>query len=323
MSATVFDEIRAASARVMRGAEFVRIDEGRLADLGAELLEMPPPSADFDPGHRRIDGDEATVAFIVTLNAINFGSGYFPYLAKRPGKSGYMTVSTCLRERTERCGHWSAAELRELDAAACASVFEQDLGVPEAAELMDLFAQALRDLGGYVSEHHEGRFALLVAAAGGSAAALVDALTSIPFYRDVVRYADFDVPFYKRAQITASDLWLAFDGKNHGAFRDISQLTIFADNLVPHVLRTKGVLVYGDDLARRIDEGELIPAGSPEEVEIRAGALDAVERCVAGLRQRGFGLTAQKADQLLWVAGHSPEMKALPRGVVRGRADPG
>jgi hypothetical protein len=317
VSGSVFDEIRAASARVMQSAKSVRIDESRLPDLGAELLDMPSPGVEFDPGHQRVDGDEATVAFIVTLNAINFGSGYFPYLKKRPGKSGYMTVSTCLRERTERCGHWRAAELADLDAEKCAAVFEQDLAVPEAAELMGLFAQALRDLGVHVGEQHGGRFAGLVEAAAGSAGALVEALASIPFYRDVVRYAGFDVPFYKRAQITASDLWLAFEGTGPGAFRDISELTIFADNLVPHVLRQKGVLVYSDDLARSIEEGALIPAGAPEEVEIRAGALDAVERCVAALRSRGCEMTAQKADQLLWTAGHAAEMKARPRHRTR------
>jgi hypothetical protein len=317
VSATIFDEIRSASARVMRSAQSVRIDECRLDDLGAELMEMPPAPAEFDPGHRRIDGDESTVAFIVTLNAINFGSGYFPHLAKRPGKSGYMTISTCLGERAQRCGPWSAAQLALLDAADCAAVFEQDLAVPEAAELMGLFAQALRDLGRYIDMRHGGRFVGLVEAAGGSAAALVEALASIPYYRDVERYADFDVPFYKRAQITVSDLWIAFEGERHGAFRDIADLTIFADNLVPHVLRHKGVLVYSDDLARRIVAGELIPAGSPEEVEIRAGALDAVERCVAALRGRGLEMTAQKADQLLWIAGHSREMKSQPRHRTR------
>ena len=53
-----------------------------------------------------------------------------------------------------------------------------------------------------------------------------------------------DVPFYKRAQLTAADLSLAFDGKGLGSFEDLDQLTIFADNLVPHVLRVDKVLLY-------------------------------------------------------------------------------
>jgi hypothetical protein len=251
------------------------------------------------------------------LNAINFGSGYFPFLAKRPGLSGYLTVAACLKERYLARGPWSAADLAGLGAADCAEVFGQDLAVPEVAELMGLFAVALNDLGRFVEARHGGRFEGIVELAGGSAARLVAELAEIPFYRDVHRYDELDVPFYKRAQITAADLWVAFEGREFGAFRDIEDLTIFADNLVPHVLRRKGVLVYSDALAGRIDAGELIPVGAPEEVEIRAGAVDAVERCVAAMRQGGSDYTAQKVDHLLWTSGHSPEMKAHPRHRTR------
>ena len=49
---------------------------------------------------------------------------------------------------------------------------------------------------------------------------------------------------------------------------------------MPHVLRVDGVLEYDPALLARIDAGELIAAGSPEEVEIRAVSLHAVERLV-------------------------------------------
>lgn len=313
----MFDEIRRASAMVMQRARSVRIDPDRLAGLGDELLNAPPPSAEFDPGHQRVDGAASTLAFVVTLNAINFGSGYFPHLAKRRGQSGYLTVASRLRERFASEGPWSAAELRDLDAAGCAEVFHQDLAVPEVAELMELFATALNDLGLFLDERYGGRFERLVESVSGSAAALVGELATIPFYRDIVQYDGMAVPFYKRAQITAADLSVAFEGRDYGAFRDIDELTIFADNLVPHVLRRMGVLVYGKELAHRVDSGELIQSGAPEEVEIRAGAVDAVERCVADLRTAGAAITSHQIDTLLWTSGHSPEMKAHPRHRTR------
>jgi len=317
MKENVFEAIRAASALVMERARHVRIDPARLGALDDELLGMPPPPPEFDPGHHRVGGAETTLAFIVTLNCINFGSGYFPFLAKRPGLSGYLTIATCLKEHYSARGAWSPQELAELDTGECATVFAQSLEVPEVAELMGLFARALNDLGRFLDERHGSRFEGLVEAANGSAARLLADLATIPFYRDVARYGDLEVPFYKRAQITAADLAVAFEGRGHGAFRDIEDLTIFADNLVPHVLRQKGVLVYTDELCRRIDRGELIPAGSPEEIEIRAGAVHAVERCVAQLRERGSDLTARKVDYLLWTRGHRPDMKAHPRHRTR------
>ncbi len=65
-------------------------------------------------------------------------------------------------------------------------------------------------------------------------------------------------------------------------FGDLDRLTIFADNLVPHVLRVDGVLRYDDPLAARIDAGELLEPGR-EEREIRACALHACESIAAEL----------------------------------------
>lgn len=76
-------------------------------------------------------------------------------------------------------------------------------------------------------------------------------------------------------------------GQGHGGFHDLDELTIFADNLVPHVLRMDRVLAYDAALAERVDREELILAGSMEEVEIRACAVHAVELIVAQLRQAG------------------------------------
>jgi len=316
VSGDVFGAIRAASESVMERARSVRIDEDGLIALGEGLLRVPP-QPQIDPAHHRVDGSRSTLAFVLTLNAINFGSGYFPFLSKRPGLSGYLTIATSLKEQFRSRGPWSAGDLIALEPRHCAAVLGQDLAVPEVAELMGLFATALNDFGRFVSERHGGRFEGVVEHAAGSAAALVRELAVIPFYRDVARYDEIEVPFYKRAQITVADLSAAFQGRGYGAFRDIDDLTIFADNLVPHVLRRKGVLIYAEDLASRIDAGELIPAGSPEEVEIRAGAVHAVERCVFGLRNRGAAIAARQIDFLLWSFGQRPEMKAHPRHRTR------
>jgi hypothetical protein len=145
----------------------------------------------------------------------------------------------------------------------------------------------------------------------------------MPYYRDVSRYEDLEVPFYKRAQLTAADLSAAFGGAGFGAFRDVASLTVFADNLVPHVLRRQGVLRYEEALGRRIDAGELLVQGTAEEVEIRALAVHAVERMLAQLRAEAPGTgppdtpTAQQLDSLLWNRGQRPEIKAHPRHRAR------
>jgi hypothetical protein len=314
----VLNEVRAACRAVAGGARFVGIDEERIGSYARSLALAlaTTPGAELDHDHHFLGTPEETLAFFLTLDAINFGSGYFPVLRKRPGLSGYFTVATSLKERFESAGGWSAEGLTRLSADDCAATFGQERDGP-AAELMGLFARALNDLGRFLLARYDGRFAGPVEAAGGSAEELVSLLAAMPFFRDVEGYDDLEVPFYKRAQLTAADLALAFGGQGPGRFRDLDRLTIFADNLVPHVLRVDGVLRYDPELAARIDGGDLIAAGSPEEVEIRACALHAVELLVEALEARGTAATAMRLDYLLWNRGQGPSYKARPRHRTR------
>jgi hypothetical protein len=232
-------------------------------------------------------------AYLLALDSINFGSGWFPTLRKREERSGYFTVAWGLADRFRADGSWSAEELRGLEASEVAAVLGQD----PAHELMALYARALRDLGAFLGK----RTALdAVAEAGGSAERLAEVLAAgMPFFDDV--------GFYKRAQIVSSDLALA----GVAEFADLDRLTMFADNLVPHVLRVDGVLVYDDSLAAQIDSGELLPPGR-EEREIRACALHACELIAAEL-----GVPPRILDMWLWNRGQEPRYKARPRHRTR------
>jgi len=309
----VFSEIRQACALVAERAQFVRLEPAALDAYaaGLELGKITAPHYDTD---HHLSGDpEAVLAFTITLDAVNFGSGYFQHLLKRPGMSGYFTVASALKDHFEAHGPLSAEALCALTPEATAALFAQDLHDPVRAELMRHFTEALHQLGSYLSERFGGRFVGLVEAAAGSAERLAGLLTEMPYFQDVSRYGELSVPLYKRAQITPSDLALAFDGQGWGAFSDLDALTIFADNLVPHVLRVDGVLRYAPDLARRIGAGERIPPGTPEEVEIRAVALHAVEQLAARLP----GVNARNLDVYLWNRGQEPAYKALPRHRTR------
>jgi hypothetical protein len=385
----LLEEVRAAAASTSAAARFVHIQTDAIAAYAASLPVEQARSAELDPATHYLGRGQGTLAYVLALDAINFGSGYFPHLRKRPGMSGYFTVASSLKDAFEAHGPMSAQQLMSLTAADCARIFGQtdrsalstvpshgqggahagtdapvrceahaDSGsavVGEAgaatgaaprsearaahdsahgsgarsaravsgssstsrpadadtdpaaeseavvAELMGLFARALNDLGRFVAERFGGSFEALVAAANGSVERLVGILKEMPFYQDV--------GFYKRAQLTAADLALA--GVAH--FDDLDHLTIFADNLVPHVLRVDGILSYAPELLERIERGELIPSGSSEEIEIRACALHAVElirRCLSNV-------TSMQLDYVLWNRGQAQAYKALPRHRTR------
>jgi hypothetical protein len=313
----VFERIRSACADVAGRARRVRIDEEALSALAGRLQADPPPPALLDPAHHHRGDDDSTLAYVVCLDAVNFGSGWFPALVKRPGLSGYFTIATALKERFETGGPLEAGDLISIQTRDCVRIFRQEEAGPEIRELMDLFRRAWNDLGAFLLERCGGRFDGLIRNAGGRAERLVAELERMPFYRDVAQYEGREVPFYKRAQLTAADLSAAFRGRGPGHFEDLDQLTLFADNLVPHVLRCEGVLDYDPALARCIDAGRRLESGSPEEVEIRALAVHAVERLAERLRAAGRPVTAGQLDFALWNRGQRPELKARPRHRTR------
>lgn len=300
----LFDRIRSACAAVAGRAERVRIDRDALDRLAATLRPDDPPLL---PEERPAGDDADVAATVVTWNAVNFGSGWFPQLRKRPGLSGARTLASAFAGHVEAAGPPTAEWLADADAATCATLFGQPHPGP-VDDLLELFARSWRDLGDLLLHEFEGSPARLVASAGGSAERLVARLAGMPLARDVARYRDIEVPLLKRAQITVSHLARALGREGLGRFDDLRRLTAFADNLVPHVLRVTGSLVYDDRLAARIDQHDLLVPGGQDEVEIRACGVHAVEILAAAA-----GATAAAVDHQLWQRGQDPAVKAIPR----------
>jgi hypothetical protein len=271
------DDVRAHCARVAASARSVRVDREALAAYDAA------PAAHLDPELHAIDGEHEQVArAMLTLDAVNFGSGWFPTLRKDPGRSGYATIARALRDH----GTWTNEELRRITSAQLADVLRQ----PPDHELMALYAQALRALGRWLGER-----SALEAIAVPAAQDLALALTAMPMFRDR--------GFYKRAQIVPANLALAGVAR----WPDLDRLTIFADNLVPHVLRCDGILVHEPRLAAHIDAGRLLRPG-PQEAEIRACAVVACEELAGRL-----GVAPRVLDSWLWNRGQGAGYKARPR----------
>jgi hypothetical protein len=282
------DRVRASSAAIAAHARCVRIDLDAITDIS------PGAPPELDPQCHYLEGDPADVAdYLLALDAINFGSGWFALLRKRTAGgrelSGYFTVAGALADHVRANGPPSASWLSAVRTAEVAKI----LGQHPDLELMSLYAQALRALGRFLA----GRRTLdLVAEADGSAQRLAQSLVD-----GMSMFADHG--FYKRAQIVPSDLALA----GVAQFHDLDRLTIFADNLVPHVLRCDGVLVYEPQLAAHIDAGRTLPLGGPER-EIRGCAVHACE-----LISRRLGIPPRSLDSWLWNRGQSPVYKSRPR----------
>jgi hypothetical protein len=283
--------VRATCAHIAAQARSVRID------LDAAANVEPSEAPCLDRERHYLDSEPADVAdYMLTLDAINFGSGWFPTLRKRTSEgvpvSGYFTVSWALADHVRANGPPTSKWLARISTTEIAEI----LGQRPDHELMSLYAQALRSLGRFLEGPPARRALDLVAEANGSAERLAEMLVHGMAMFD-------DRGFYKRAQIAANDLVLA----GVAQFGDLDRLTIFADNLAPHVLRCDGVLVYDDELAALIDSGKLLPPGGLER-EIRGCAVHACE-----LIAKQTGVPARTIDTWLWTRGQAPEYKARPR----------
>jgi Queuosine salvage protein len=256
------DDVRRHCAAIAARARHVRIDPA---------AEVPPGgTAGLDAGLHFLEGPPEDVArYVLILDAVNFGSGWFAEL-----DTGTDALTARLTAHARAEGPWRPSRLRRLSAAEVGDV----LALDPAHALTGLYAQALNQLGAWLGD---GPLAL-----GGSAEAFAQRLIAMPFFADA--------GFYKRAQIAAYDLYLA----GVADYPDVHRLTIFADNLVPHVLRHFGVLRYSEELAARIDAGVELAQGSAEEVEIRGCAVHAGEALAAR-----FGVPAATLDNWLWNTG--------------------
>ena len=263
---------------VVEQGELVWIDTervGRLVDQWAaqsETGKIAPP-AWYDAYHF-FDGTERTVNWILVLDALNFcfwaEKGQPRWTVEYRGETlnGYLAEAAALtRAVEEHIPLWDAQYLSTMSENDLAHIFRGQQRIP-------LFEQRLynvREVGRVLLKRYDGQFVHAIEQAGYNAVqlALLLAREFSSFY-DVALYRGREVRFLKRAQICVADLYGAFGGKSWGALTAMDQLTAFADYKLPQVLRHVGVLEYAPPLAERVDNQELMEAGSEEEVEIRA-----------------------------------------------------
>ncbi|MCK4787827.1 MAG: hypothetical protein KAV87_29000, partial [Desulfobacteraceae bacterium] len=131
-------------------------------------------------------------------------------------------------------------------------------------------------------------------------------------FNDVVEYQGQKVFFYKRAQILTADLYGAFNGKKWGSFTDMDKITAFADYKLPQVLRHLGIMRYTHSLAQKVDQEIMLESGSPEEIEIRANTIQAVELIRQELAQKGKAFRSFEIDWLLWNLGQNDAFRKKP-----------
>ncbi len=309
--------VLSSTRNVVEQGERVWIDKERLDLLAQQWLhhdkEVSTPDPTWYEQYHFHDGTERTVNWILVLDALNFcfwaerGQPRWSIEYQEETLNGYLAEAAALKRAVEEgIPVWEATYLSTISSEALAHIFRGQQTIP----LFEQRLHNLREVGRVLLEQYDGQFTHAIEQAGGSAVQLTLLLAkNFPSFNDVVIYRDHLVRFFKRAQICVADIHGSFGNKSWGAFSDLDQLTAFADYKVPQVLRHFGVLEYDPTLAERIDNQQLLEAGSEEEVELRAATVWACELLRREMLRHDCPTTAAEIDMRLWLLGqHSTEM---------------
>lgn len=136
--------------------------------------------------------------------------------------------------------------------------------------------RSLHEAGMCLLEKFDGSFENCVKQANNSAVDLLKIITdNFKCYRDECSYKDNRVSFYKRAQILVGDIWSCYKNNGIGYFKDIDEITMFADYRVPQSLLYFDVFKYSDELMQALKAQTVLENGNEMEVEIRGCSIQA------------------------------------------------
>ena len=309
-------EVLETTRTVVEKSRLIRIDKQALARFSRKLLDREIQAPPWAPSYHFLDGSENTVFYLLVLDSLNFcfwpkpGKAKWEIEYKSERLSGYHAMAASLTKAVDsgipitNSAYLAGLSLSDLN---------RILGGKGHLQLMESRLQILNKLGHVLIQEYDGKAHKLVEAAENSALNLTRLLArKLSSFRDVADYQGHRVFFYKRAQIFSADLYGAFNGKDWGMFTDIDNLTAFADYKLPQVLRHMGIMLYADILAQKVDQRIFLEAGSPEEIEIRANTIWAVELIRQELDRAGKALRAFEIDWILWNLGQHKAFKEKP-----------
>ena len=293
--------------------DLIQVDVHALGSLADTLAGADLVSPDWRMPVYPASDDATFVQFIGIQNALNFcfadpvtGAKYGGEYQGTAWGGATGLCAALLRAIDEGRDLGNMEILRFLRIDDVAAIFRSDdAPLPLLAERTALLTSLPGSLVNY-----DGSFASLVEDCGFDAGALVDRLVGeFPAYAGdqwlhpvTKELCVFD----KRARLFA----LMYEGRaraSSGAMRCLSNLEAVGppvDYQLPRALRFEGVLSYSPALAEAVDNGNLLVAGSIEELAIRATTENVIVALLELINERlAEPISMVELDFALWVAG--------------------
>ncbi|MEK7618151.1 MAG: queuosine salvage family protein [Patescibacteria group bacterium] len=306
--------ILASTKRVMENANFVSLDLEAVKTKAPLIAEYLKANAEFpDHGHN-LSGDFNTDAQLVFFESM-MGFCFWAM----PGEPKWSVAL----ESGEKVDGWYGV------CAAFKRAFDEGVPVADAKFLESVAEKQVKHIFRSATKAEipllqrrvailNKNAAMLKKAFGGQAVNLIDAaerdavklfkllLDFFPSYKDVTVYKEREVVFLKIAHLLALDYEYRLPHKQRPFLKNFDKLCVFADYKLPQLLRMDGILKYNDQLSAVVDSYKIIPVGTPEEVEIRSGAVWGVEL----IRQQIPEFTTVQIGHAIWLASQDQALQS-------------
>lgn len=324
---------------IIDNAEYVSINkenvEAYADQLAEEEIDIPPWAWDGYPSMDWSNEERLQEVALACMNAFCFGDlsgeGEYATEAQLPDDEEPQTY-------TRSDGNWAAFKRGHTDEdypdfldADVLENLEYDEANPEDSTVYAFFDpkddahdipmlqerhELLKDAGEVLNEKYDGQFANVWDAADHTLYAkdgFVERLVNdFEGFRDSWKTEHGEARFDKKAQLTASIAYghFQFDDFFDVSDEDKQQMTVFADYRLPQQLAHPSVevLEYAPELEEKIENAERLPAGSQEELEIRAATIHAGDQLLDAVNERRDDVIGgPELDFLLWTAGRGIE----------------
>jgi hypothetical protein len=294
-------DILKTTAQVVERMRHVTLSQARIKSVAKVLTLRPLPVPSWNYEYHFFDGTERTLLYLFLLDALNYsfwGAPRWTIDYRGASLNGYWALAAALKRAVEE-------DAKILDSGFLGSITPSYLShVLRGQGEIPMFVERwrnVREVGRVLSSRFGGSAARVVEEADRGAGRLARSFAdNFSSFQDTSIYESIAVSFFKRAQILVADIAGSFAGLGWGEFKDIGELTAFADYKLPQLLRAWGILKFDTGLAQRVDAGEELVKDSPEEIEIRAATLWAVEFLRLTLAQLGREVTSVQIDWFLW-----------------------
>lgn len=312
-----FNKVRQTCNYVNKNSQHVSINHDNLIKFIHEkkhLFNQIPSwtSCHFDPNHFCL---EKVVAFTCVIDSLNFCFWPYEEINNKPEEDfEYCNLVTNLVNLLKNEPDiFLPQNLSSLTTDKCCQKIFNEL---KYFPLMEERTRSLNELGNFIISKYNSKFENFLIYNNYDCIEIVKSITEgVTTFRDETFYKGRQIFFYKRAQILAADLFYACRELNDQiVLSNADELTMFADYRIPQILNEYDILIYDENLSRKINEKKEIISHSIEEIEIRANTVVCVEMIKEEINKSSEGdkKLSLEIDYVLWTIGEELRKQIKP-----------